>query len=125
MRRARHITWAIILLLGLAEGAGLIHTTIHAHAISPVTGTVFHPGAGHDHSPDSCPGPADPAPADECQVFAVFSLSATTAPLPIPTAAPDLAPDFSPWRVPDLTPVARPFALWLLAPSLSPPAPRA
>jgi hypothetical protein len=124
MRRTGHITWTIILLLGLAQGAGLLHTAVHAHALSPLTGKVVHVHEHEGRGP--CPAPEGPAPADdECQVFAVFALSAApTAPPSLP-AAPGPAPDLAPWRSPDLAPIARPFALWLLAPSLSPPAPPA
>jgi hypothetical protein len=123
MRRTGHITWTIILLLGLAEGAGLLHTAVHAHAIAPVTGRVFHVHPQDGGGRDRCPGPPAPLLPDvECQVFAVFTLSAAPGAPPALSADPGPAPDLTPWRAPELAPVSRPFALWLLAPSLSPPA---
>ena len=77
----------------------------------------MHPEGDGDQG--SCPGPAAPLPVDEeCQVFAVFALSAAPSAPPSLPAAPGPAPDLSPWRAPELFPVPRPFALWLLAPSL-------
>jgi hypothetical protein len=118
---AAPLRWIVLLLLGLAEGLGLLHTAVHAHVLSPVTGKIVHLHGRDDGPP--CPGRESPAPAEEeCQVFAVFALSATpSAPPPLPVWT-GPAPDLAPWRAPDLAPVKNPFALWLLAPSLSPPA---
>lgn len=112
----------IIALLGLSQSTGLLHTALHAHAICPLTGKVYHVHGEEEGGRGDCHGSDSPAHSDdECQVFAVFFQSAApTAPQALLVPG-DPAPDLSPCRAPPLAPVVRTFALWLLSPSLSPP----
>lgn len=114
----RTLGLAMVVLLAMAQVGAALHFTLVRHALSPQAGALVH------CDDLAAPGPSD-LPArrgshETCEVFAVLC-QATTVSTPTPAlAAPDVA--IHDWALaPTHRDVVRPWTIFMLAPSHSPP----
>jgi hypothetical protein len=109
---------AMVVLLAMAQVGAALHFTLVRHALSPQAGVLIH--CDELAAPGPSGGSAPRGSHETCEVFAVLC-QATTVSTPTPTlAAPAVANhDWAP--APPPRDGVRPWPIFMLAPSHSPP----
>lgn len=114
----RTLGLAMVVLLAMAQVGAALHFTLVRHALSPGTGLLVH--CDDLTAPPPNHGTTPPSSHETCEIFAVLC-QATAVSSPTPAlAVPDVA--IHDWAAaPTDRDAARPWPIFMLAPSHSPP----
>jgi hypothetical protein len=114
----RTLGLAMVVLLAMTQVGAALHFELVRHALSPVSGALVHCSDPTAPASDHAPPPRDSHKS--CEVFAVLS-QATNVGTPAPTlGAPSIA--VHDWAAtPTDRDVVKPWPIFMLAPSHSPP----
>ena len=121
--RQRVVAAAVAVMLVLAQVLAVSHFILVPHSISWDTGRLIHckDADSHDRKHHGGREPHREVPGDECQVYAVMHQAAALSVCGVNVVAPMVSPDHVPLLLVESTLVSQ-RALFLFAPSRSPPA---